>query len=237
MRIDKNHWLKTRFIAHRGLWDESAPENTLLSYQKAIDSGFAIEIDVYETLDKEIVCLHDSNLLRLTGTNKFVWELTLKELKELFVLGSKEKIPTLEETLLLCENKTPLLIEIKNQKSKTLVKSVVNMLKEYKGEFAVQSFNPLFMKGVKRLAPEFLRGILASNSPDTDKWFERYTVKRMPLNFIVKPDFIAYEHTGLPLKNNKGLSVIAWTVRSKVEYEKVKLLCDNVIFENFIPEK
>ncbi len=237
MKIGENHWLKTTFIAHRGLWNNAEVENSILAYQNAIDNGFAIEIDVFETLDKELVCIHDANLSRLTGKDKFVWELTLKEIKELNLLGTNQKIPTLKETLSVCENKAPLLIELKNQPSKTFVVSVVDILKNYKGEFAIQSFNPLYINKVKRLAPDFIRGVLASNTPDTDKKIERFVVKRMPFNFLCIPHFISYEHTGLPLKNKKRLPVIAWTVNNEKDYQKIKNLADNIIFENFIPTK
>ena len=236
MRISKNHWLNTVFIAHRGLWDNDTPENSIIAYKKAIDNGYAIEIDLYETTDKEIVCFHDKNLKRLTGLDKNVFDLSLSKLKELSI-GKGQKIPTLKEVLTLCENKTPLLIELKNQPSKTFVNSVINILKDYKGEFAVQSFNPLYIKKIKKLAPEFLRGILSSKVPDTKSKLERFIVKRMPLNFLAKPDFISYEHIGLPLKKNKGLPVISWTITSQSEYEKAKPFVNNIIFENFIPKK
>ena len=237
MKIEKNHWLYTRFIAHRGLWGKDIPENSLLSYEEAIKNNYAIEVDLYETKDKHIVCIHDSNLLRLTGVNNFVYELTLNELNALNILGTGEKIPTLSETLALCENKAPLLIELKNQPSKTFIKNTLKILKNYKGEFAIQSFNPFYINKVKRLAPKFIRGVLASNTPDTKKVLEKFIVKRMPFNFLCRPHFISYEHSGLPIKNKKGLPVIAWTVRSKNDYEKVKPFVDNIIFEDFIPEK
>lgn len=237
MRIPENHFLLNTFIAHRGLWNQTFAENSILAYKNAIENGYAIEIDLFETKDKQIVCVHDANLSRLTGVNKFVWELTLKEIKELNILGTNQKIPTLLETLELCKNKAPLLIELKNQPSKTFVVSVVDILKDYNGEFAVQSFNPIYLSKIKRLAPNFLRGVLASNTPDTDKKLERFVVKRMPFNFLCKPHFISYEHTGLPLKNKKCLPVIAWTVKAQEEYEKIKPYANNIIFENFIPEK
>ena len=83
MRLNKNSWLIKKPIAHRGLFNSILPENSLPAYQKAIDNGFAIEIDVFLTKDNFLVCVHDDNLLRLTGLNKSVWDLTLKEIKKL----------------------------------------------------------------------------------------------------------------------------------------------------------
>ena len=237
MRLNKNSWLIKKPIAHRGLFNNNLPENSLPAYQNAIDNGFAIETDVFLTKDNFLVCVHDDNLYRLTVTNKNVWDLTLKEIKELNILGTEHKIPTLKETLLLCENKTPLLIEIKNQPSKIIIEKTLEELKDYKGEFAIQSFNPLYLIKLKKLAPSFLRGVLSSHAPQTPSKLQRYVVKNMPFNFLAKPDFISYDHLGLPLKKSKrkSLAVLAWTITTKEEYEKAKPHIDNIIFENFIP--
>ena len=61
----------------------------------------------------------------------------------------------------------------------------------------------------------------------------------MPFNFLCKPDFISYDYKGLPLKTRKKgkRMLIAWTITDQKTAEKVKKLSDNMIFENFVPEK
>ena len=68
--------------------------------------------------------------------------------------------------------------------------------------------------------------------------FRRFALKRMLFNKYTQPDFVSYEFAYLPNRwvTKSGLPVLAWTVRSNAEYEAVKSLCDNIIFENFIPE-
>ena len=39
-------WLLDRPIAHRGLHDETAPENSMAAFKKAIEKNYYIEIDV-----------------------------------------------------------------------------------------------------------------------------------------------------------------------------------------------
>lgn len=238
MRFNKDFWLIAKPIAHRGLWGSDIIENTLTAYQKAIDNGYPIEIDIYGTTDGEIVCFHDSTLLRMTGDGGYIYNKSLTELKNLSIFGTNEKIPTLNEVLKLVNGKTPLLIEFKNQPDNSYIPHAIEILKEYKGEFAVQSFNPLIINKIRKLAPEFTRGILASKFPDTQSKIEKFVVKRMPLNFLCKPQFISYDFNGLPLKKSKrhNLPVIAWTVRSKKTFEEIKDFCDNIIFEEFIPE-
>lgn len=237
MRLNKNHWLLNKPVAHRGLWNENICENSLSAYKNAIDNGFPIEIDVYSSKDGVLMSFHDKSLVRMTGVEGFIFDKTYDELKELKLNGSDQEIPTLDQVLALCEGKTPLLIELKDQPDKSYVKRVVERLKRYKGEFAIQSFNPLLIKAVKKLAPEFIRGILGSNEEKNEKPFIRYMISKLPLNFIIKPDFISYCHSSLPLpkKIKKDLPVIAWTVTDKSTAISLKGIADNIIFEHFIP--
>lgn len=237
MRIKKDYWLLHVPVAHRGLWGNGVPENSATAYDKAVKAGFAIEIDLYPTTDGEIVVFHDDDLFRMTGAEGKIYEKTLAELKGLRLAGTDETIPTLKEVLSLVDGKTPLLIEFKNRKDDFYVKKAVEILKNYKGEFAVQSFNPFILNKIRKLAPEFIRGILAAKKPDTKKFIERYVVKHMPFNFLCRPDFISYDYKGLPLKKCKlgSRALICWTLTDPKCAETVSSLCDNIIFENFIP--
>ncbi len=240
MRIDKDCWLLNTPIAHRGLWGGDIIENSMTAYENAVDKGYPIEIDLYQTKDGKIVSFHDANLLRMTGKSGYVYEKTLDELQELSLNGTSEKIPTLEQVLSLCQDKVPLLIELKDQPSKTFVEQVINILKNYKGEFAVQSFNPFYMLKVKKLAPEFIRGVLATECHAQDKnRLVRHVLKNMNFNFLIKPDFISYSYTGFPLpkRKTKNKGIICWTIENQADYDKIKTFADNIIFENFIPKK
>lgn len=238
MRIQSDNWLLTVPVAHRGLWGNEIPENSIPAFMNAAKNGFAIETDLYSTLDGEIVCFHDQSLFRMTGNKNNVYQLTLKEIQSLYLHGGAEKIPTLKEVLTSVNGKTPLLLEFKDQPNKNYVNSAVDILKSYNGEFAVQSFNPFILNKIKKLAPEFLRGILSSNTPDVESKIKFLVVKNMPFNFLCKPDFISYDFKGLPLKNSvkKNRPVLAWTITNQHDYDKIKNRCDNVIFENFIPK-
>ena len=241
MRIDKNHWLLKTPIAHRGLWGNSIVENSVNAYKNATEKGYPIEIDVYLTKDGEVVSFHDANLKRMTGEDAFIYDKTLGELKELSFLGTEEKIPTLKEALAICKNKSPLLIEIKNQPNGEVVEKTLEVLKDYDGDYAIQSFNPLYLRKVKKLAPFVLRGILATKRKShlkKEKPINRFIIKNMALNFLIKPDFISFNYEGLPLKKckTKRRPVLAWTVTSKDIQDKIAPYCDNIIFENYLPK-
>ena len=75
---------------------------------------------------------------------------------------TKEKIPTFEDVLKFVDGRVPLLIEIKNQdKVGELEKKLLELLKKYKGEYAVESFNPFVLEYFYKYAPDIPRGQLA----------------------------------------------------------------------------
>ena len=235
-------WLVEMPIAHRGLHDKNTPENSLAAFSKAIEKGFAIELDVQLLADETVVVFHDNSLSRMTGNDGYIKFLNKNDLKVLKLKGTKEHIPTFEEVLKLVDGRTPLLIEIKNtQKVGKLEQKVIDLLKNYNGEFAVQSFNPFSLQYFKNHAPNILRGQLSGSfKGEKLAWFKKILLKRLAFNKNVShPNFISYEYTALPnryVKKYKDIPLLAWTLRSKEEYLKVVKYCDNIIFENFVPE-
>nr|MBO4518396.1 glycerophosphodiester phosphodiesterase [Clostridia bacterium] len=238
MALKNDCWLLTRPIAHRGLWGGDIVENSLTAFKAAADKGFPIEIDLFLTTDNEIVCFHDDTLTRMTGKSGKITEKSLAELKALSLLGTNEKIPTLQEVLAVCRGKIPLLIEIKDQENDYIVDKTVDILKNYDGEFAVQSFNPFYIKRVKRLAPEFICGVLGTHKKERGR-ITNFVLKHLCFNFMIKPDFISFHKEGLKFvkRKSKKTPVIAWTVKDEKERENLPPFVKNIIFENFIPEK
>ena len=237
-----NSWLVNTYIAHRGLHDEKSPENSLSAFQKAIDKGYAIELDVRLLGDGTVVVFHDESLSRMTNKDKYLQNLTKMDLEKITLLNSKEKIPTFEEVLNFVDGKVPLLIEIKNDRNNVglLEKKVYDLLENYKGEFAIQSFNPYTVEWFKINAPTFTRGILSSFfKGEKLASLKKFALKRLLLNKICEPEFIAYNYKNLPnryVKKYKNLPVLAWAIPSQQEYENVIKYCDNIIFENFEPK-
>ena len=148
-------------IAHRGL-HEGVPENSRAAFAKAIEEGYAIETDVRRTKDGTIVVVYDDNLKRLTGLEGKVSRSTWRELSSLRLGDTDEKIMTLEECLEYIDGRAPLLLEVKDLYTVVgFPREVVNVMRQYKGEYALQSFNPFYVHRFKQLAPDVLRGQLA----------------------------------------------------------------------------
>lgn len=242
-------FLKENYIAHRGYFNNTTIcENSLPAFECAIKNGYAIELDIQPTKDNEIVVFHDSTLLRMTGQNGKVSDYTYNELQELNLLNTNQKIPTLQQVLKLVNGQTPLLIEIKpnNLKVGKLETKLLQLLNEYNGQYAIQSFNPFIILWFKKNAPNVVRGILSAkftkNFENRPNVIKRIILKSMILNKFFTPDFIAYNVLDLPLKKiqtnkNKGIIILGWTVKSQQQYEKIKDYVDNIIFQDFKPQK
>ena len=234
-------WLVEKYVAHRGLHDDQSAENSLSAFEKAIEKGYVIELDVQQISDGTVVVFHDSSLSRMTGQDGYVKYLTKEDLKSCFLGGTKETIPTFEETLKLINGRTPVIVEIKNNsKPGKLESQVLEMLRKYKGEFAIMAFNPYILKWFKDNAPEILRGQLSSFFKNEKLSFlKKFILKKLMLNSVAQPNFIAYNAQNLPnrfVRKYNTLPLLAWTIRSQEEYMRVVKYCDNIIFENFIPK-
>ena len=154
-------FLINNIIAHRGVHDDKTPENSIISFKKAINKGYTIELDVHLTKDNKIVVFHDNNLKRLCGVNKIIEDLTYKEILNFCLKDSKLKIPLLEEVLLLINGKVGVLIELKTIKfNGVLEEKLSKILDSYKGKFAVQSFNYKTVNWFKKNRPLYIRGLL-----------------------------------------------------------------------------
>ena len=169
--IDFDH--RVAVTAHRGS-SRHAPENTLSAVRRAIEDGadFA-EIDVQETADGVVVLLHDTDLMRIAGVDKKIWQVTYPEIKSLDA-GSwfskdfkSEHIPTLAETLELARDKIKLNIELKfNGHQKQLVESAVKIIEDHKfgSRCIISSLNFAGLKKVRELNPNLQTGYIVARS-------------------------------------------------------------------------
>ena len=235
-------WFENYFIAHRGLHNEEAPENTLPAFVNAIDNGYAIELDVQQISDGNIIVFHDNKLNRLTGKDGYTKNLKRDDLSTCFVLGTNNTIPLFSDVLKLVDGKVPLLIEIKNEyKVGDQEKAVLDILKDYKGEFAIQSFNPFVVQYIKKIEPNYTVGQLSSFfKKDKMSIIKKSFLKRLRFLKKFKTDFINYDAQYLPnqyVEKHKDLTLLAYTIRSQEEYDRISNICTSVVFEGFTPIK
>lgn len=153
-----------RVFAHRG-FSASYPENTMLAFEKAIETGCAgIELDVQLTRDGEIVVIHDETVDRTTNGKGKVRDYSLGELRRLDAnqrFAGKygfHPIPTLSEYFEAVRDKNLITnIELKNGicPYPGLEQKLIAMVKAFSLEEKVlySSFNHQSLLTMRALSP------------------------------------------------------------------------------------
>ena len=198
-RRAETEFFASTLYAHRGLHSEKdgIPENSLPAFARAVGQGLGIELDVHVSRDGEVVVFHDNTLKRITGVEGKVGDLTAAELAALSLSGTSEGVPTLREVLALVDGRVPILIEMKAEVAadREIAKRTLAVLEGYEGPYMIQSFNPLAVGEVRENAPSVMRGFLGSHLTKKKFNFKHFLVEHFLLNFIARPDFVAYDKT------------------------------------------
>lgn len=226
--------LKGVRISHRGLWNDEFPENSMGAFKRSLEAGVPIELDVHILKDESLVVIHDDNLKRLTGVDAKLKDMTLEDVQKMKLAGTEYGIPTLDEVLNLVTGQVLLDIEVKTDvKSFKICKKLAERLDKYNGDFLVKSFNPMYIVWFRFLRPKFTRGLLVSKLKNIKmNRLVKWLCYHMCLNFLAKPDFIAFDKRNLPNKkidklSKKGIPILLWTIESNDE----KLIYDGIIYE------
>ena len=207
-----------RSFAHRGLHseDKSVPENSLEAFRLAASVGYGVELDVK------------------------LEDLRYDELKLLRLCGTSHRIPLLTEVLGVIRGKGPLIVELKNgSRNKELCEKTYAILSEYEGQVCIESFNPMIVRWFRRHAKDLVRGQLATIRKDYGDTVSKPTaflLSRCLLNFLSRPQFIAYRIGFRPLtvrvSEALGAMRFGWTARN----ERAERHRDAVIFEFYRPQ-
>lgn len=218
-------------IGHRGACGYG-PENTLLSFKKALELNVdIIELDVCLCKTKEVIVIHDSKVDRTTNGKGYVAKKTFNELRKLDA-GKGEKIPLLTEVLDLVNRKAKVNIEIKG---KGIAKSVFGIIEKYvkdKGwqyeNFLVSSFDYDELLDFYNLNPKVKTSVL----------FEKSVKKAMGFTekvnaYSINPSFRLATKKFIENAHKKGLKVFVWTVNKRKNIEKLKQLGVDGIFSNY----
>lgn len=215
-----------KLTAHRG-FSGIAPENTIAAFEKAAEYNFfAAECDVHLTKDGVWVIYHDDNIFRLTNGYKNIADATYDELQE-FVIDNgvnveqypNQKIPTLEEFLVVCKdmNIVPE-IEIKNG-SKDKLLEILNLLDKYnlRKQAIIISFNIEAIKTIRELDEKI------------EIWYLVEEITDVEVNECVNNIFaLAFNHKKndeeiIKKAQSKNIKLCAWTVD---ELDKIEQLYD-----------
>ena len=150
-------------IAHRGA-SGYCPENTLAAFSKAAElAAGMVELDVHMSSDGQVMVIHDETVDRTTSDSGAVASMTAAQLQKLDA-GAGEKIPTLEEVLVLLGGRCGVNVELKGDGTAApvaeLLRSFVNAGKIAPAKIVVSSFDHEQLAELKEIAPEIRRAPL-----------------------------------------------------------------------------
>lgn len=229
MNLDMIH-----VTSHRG-FSAGVPENTLPAIERAIEEqADFVEVDVRMTKDRELVLLHDENLLRTTGVNKKIWQLNFLEVSHLDAGKWKDKaytgtrIPTLREVFELCKGKVNLNLDLKyRNEGEGLEEKVAALIEEYEMQWqcVISSTSLTALEHIKELNPDIRTGYI------TYQIYRGYLTNENIDFFSVRSNLITKTVSSDIHKSGKEIHV--WTVNNRSELERMKRLgVDNIITDD-----
>ena len=217
-------------VAHRGAAGR-APENTLASIRAAIeDASDWVEIDVQETVDGEVVVIHDSDFMKLAGVDLKVWDGTLEQIRDIDIGSwfdpqfSAERVPTLVEVLEEAKGKARVVIELKyyghDQQLEQRVVDIVEQL-GMTDEVAIMSLKYEGVQKIRALRPDWTIGLLSAKAiGDLTSLDVDFLAVAMGM---ASPGFVRRSH-------EQGKQVFVWTVNDAVSLSRMMSLgVDGVI--------
>ena len=226
-------------IAHRGA-SAYAPENTLSSFEKAIEMGAVIiETDVHQTNDSVVVIMHDLSVDRTTNGKGLIKDMSSIDFKQLSIKQQKpvsssevenqnQNPPTLEETIQLINGRCKLLIELKKGNSyyPNIEKHIVDLIAKYNAQSWISTIHSFekepLMNIAKRDSSINLQKLIVFNLPLVSFNFDKH---------FNKDDFKNWEGVNVYYKfcskrvirkiHKLGKTVYVWTVNSPRKARKL----------------
>lgn len=245
---------KKWMYAHRGLHDDGkeAPENSMEAFKRAVEQGYGIELDIQLSKDHVPVVFHDFSLERVCGVKGKVVDYTYEELQQFSLYQTTQRIPRFSDVLQLVNGRVPLIVEFKIEfKDLSLCPIADRLLREYRGMYCMESFNPLGVWWYRCHHKSVLRGQLSDAFLKEENLGEGnpfkspvyFVLQNLLANFISRPDFIAY-HSKYPKTFSRticckllGALGAAWTIKSPEELKEARKDFDLFIFEGFLPSE
>jgi glycerophosphoryl diester phosphodiesterase len=228
-----------QLIAHRGA-SGYAPENTMASFRLALEMGAkAIELDVHQTRDGQIVVAHDEDMKRTGRRRGKIKDLTAAELAQIDVGSwfdpcfSNERVPLLAEVFDLCEGKAELHVELKHGSKMYpgIEEKVVDMIRRRKAHQTtlVSSFDHAALFGVRALDSGVRIGYLLGLTGMKKAYREMDELRAESLNMSTRQA----DARKVRDCRDRGLRTLVYTVNTRKELSRLdKLGCDGV-FTNF----
>jgi glycerophosphoryl diester phosphodiesterase len=212
-------------IGHRGAKGYAA-ENTLESFQKAIDLHVdGIELDVYLCQSGEVVVIHDNTIDRTTSEKGLVKDFSAAGLERL-------GIPTLESVFNLIDRKCFINIEIKGYEATDKVAELIEYYVTEKGwnyeQLIVSSFDWNALQQLHFLNDKIYIGVLTNTDLDLAMAFAKFIRA-----YSVHPYYHLLTSENVAQMQSKNFKVYPWTVNEPEDIIFVKSLKVDGIISDF----
>ena len=211
-----------KIIGHRVARDE-APENTLSNFQYIHNLGIrAVEFDVHQLKDDELIIMHDDNFLRTTGTDQKLYELESTQLEaynqaNIWMDWDKQVTPTLGQSLKIMQDFDHLEVEVKAvetiEKAEKLVIELQRQLKGFEHTAVITSFDLKIHQALLHINTHFKHGLLIEEGFAEENLAEKAIEQALKLqccqigwmNQLATADIVK-------ATQKAGLNVSVWTV-------------------------
>ena len=212
---------KILIIGHRGA-KGYAPENTLASFEKALELGVdMIELDVHISNDNIPMVIHDKTINRTTSGIGLVNDFSAMDLH-------KFGIPSLEEVFQLVKNKCRINIEIKEFEAVKSVLDVINSDTFSKDNILISSFDWNALQEIRFHDDTISIGVLTETHLELAIAFAKFIKAKS-----IHPNFqLLTKETTLKIKE-KGFQVFPWTVNEIEDILRMKSFLVNGIISDF----
>lgn len=216
--------------AHRGLWGEGVPENSVPAFRAASAAGLGCELDVRMTRDGELIVFHDATLERMCGSPKLIADINFVELRG-FRLPDKSRIPTLREAL-EAMNGLPTLIEVKiDPPNRKILPLIIEYMNQSSAPATLMSFDEPSVWRMATLMPDRQIGQLIEPLDQLGPDGVAQKAKRAR-DFDCA--YIAPHHTSLGDARDGG-PLVTWTVRTERDLSIARRYGAAPIFEGLDP--
>jgi glycerophosphoryl diester phosphodiesterase len=218
-------------LGHRGACGY-APENTLLSFRKALELGVhGFEFDIQLSRDGVPMVIHDDTLERTTSGKGRVCDFTAAEL-QLLDAGQGEKIPTFTNVLDMVDKRCRMLVELKAEQSAFPVAETIKYYVDHMGwsyeQFFVCSFDHLQLVSTRTINPNIHTCALLVGIP-----VSLAALAQEAGAMAINPNIY---HMNTPLvedAHKRGLKVYVWTCNTLEEIAAAKAYGVDGIMSNF----
>jgi glycerophosphoryl diester phosphodiesterase len=206
------------------------PENTLRSFNKALEMGAPwVELDVYN-VEGQLVVIHDDDLDRTTNGKGPVMSHTLAQLRALDA-GKGERIPYLSEVFDLVNRRAAINVELKGPNTADLAIAELRkrVAEGWKWEnVLISSFDHAQLRRARELEPNVPLGVLVwgDSKPFIKTALELKAISLNPALQYTDKALVDEAHAN-------GLKVFVYTVNEPDDIARMRAWGVDGVFTNF----